>query len=145
ADQRPRFHRLLRIRFLGEAVGTLTRTGMFSAEPTRAWMLAGQTGPGTHAYSAAVGELIANSCTWAFVSCLVTGWLLSSGTVHGPIKVVCHVLLWASLVYVVAAAWAISARVYLIGLILRGIGALPLVGPKLRTDRARVRAVEDGV
>src|SRR5262245_34357707 len=38
ADQRPRFHRLLRIRFLGEAVGTLTRTGMLGAEPARAWM-----------------------------------------------------------------------------------------------------------
>ena len=144
-DQRPPFRRLLRIRFLGEAVGTLTRTGMFGAEPARAWMLAGQTGPGAHAYAAAVSELIANSGVSASVSVAVAGYLLLTSEAHGPIRVICHVLLWSSLVYVSVSAWALAARVYVIGTILRGIGALPVVGRWLRTDRARVRAVEDAI
>jgi hypothetical protein len=55
------------------------------------------------------------------------------------------VLLWSSLVYAVTTVWALSTRVRLVGLILRGLGALPLVGPRLRTDPARVAAVEDAV
>src|SRR5262249_24717014 len=78
-DRRPRFHHLLRIRLFGEAVGTLTRTGMFGAEPTRAWMLADPTGQGAHGYAAAFGELIANSCTSAFVSVIVSAYLLLAG------------------------------------------------------------------
>src|SRR5262249_21383511 len=97
------------------------------------------------AYAAAFAELITNSCTSAFVSVVVSGWLLLAGGVHGPIRVVCHVLLWGSLAYVLAAVFALSARVYLVGLIFRGIGALPVVGRWLKTDRARVRAVEDAI
>jgi len=144
-EQRPRFRTVLRVRFIGEAVGTLTRTGMFSAEPARAWMLAGQTAAGSHGYAAAAGELIANSCTSASVSVVVTGYLLLAGDVHGPIRVVCHVLLWGSLVYVSAAAWALFARVYLISAIVRGVGALPLIGRRLTIDRARVRDVENAI
>jgi len=144
-DQRPPFRRLLRIRFLGEAVGTLTRTGMFGAEPARAWLLAGQTGPGAHAYAAAVSELIVNSAASASVSVAVTGYLLLAYEVHGPIRVVCHVLLWSGIVYVGVAAWALASRVYVIGTILRGLGALPVIGRWLKTDRARVRAVEDAI
>src|SRR5262245_15246581 len=64
-DRRPRFRGLLRIRFFGEVVGALTRTGPFGAEPLRAWMLAGHGSLGPHAYAGAVSELIANSCTSA--------------------------------------------------------------------------------
>ena len=145
SGQRPRFRRLLRIRFLGEAIGTLTRTGSFGAEPTRAWMLASHTGPGAHAYAAAVAELIANSGTSAFVTVVVAGIVLLRADIHGPLRVLCHVLWWSSLVYVSAAVVALAARIYLIGAVLRGIGALPLVGRRLKTDPVRVRAVEDAI
>src|SRR5262249_34342928 len=43
-DRRPSWRRVLRIRLLGEAVGPLTRTGAFGAEPTRPWMHADPAG-----------------------------------------------------------------------------------------------------
>src|SRR5262249_13072880 len=60
ADTRPSLKELLRIRFIGEAAGALTRTGSVAAEPARAWLLANRGGHGVHGYAAAVGELMAN-------------------------------------------------------------------------------------
>src|SRR5262245_57352034 len=126
AGQRPRFRSLLRVRFMGEAVGTLTRTGAFGAEPLRAWMLASQAGPYAHVYAAGTSELIANSCTSGLVTVVVAGYALLGGTVHGPVLVLCHILFWSALVYVSVAVGALAARVYLVGAILRGVGALPI-------------------
>src|SRR5262245_46921533 len=82
AEHRPSWRRVLRIRFLGEAVGTLTRTGSFGAEPTRAWMLAGDAGTGRHGYEAAASELIVNSCTSSAISVAVAGAVLLRSDIH---------------------------------------------------------------
>src|SRR5262249_49178312 len=67
-ENRPSFLRLLRIRFQGEAMGTVTNTGLLGAEPARAWLLGQDEESGSHAYAAAIGELIANN----WMSALVT-------------------------------------------------------------------------
>lgn len=145
ADQRPPWRSLLRIRFLGDAIGAVTRTGMLSAEPVRAWLLAGSAGSGAHAYAAAASELIANSCTSAAVTVAVAGWMLLALELHGSLLVLCHILFWGSLVYICSAVGALAARVYLIGAILGWAGALPFAGRYLRTDPIRVRVTEDAI
>ena len=130
---------------LGEAAGALTRTGPFAAEPARAWMLAGQTIHGVHAYSAVISQLIANSCTSALVTTVVCGFALWRSHLNAQLIALSEVLVWVSLGYVVVAVVALASRVYLIGGILRVVGMLPLVGRRLRTDPAQVRQMEDAV
>src|SRR5262245_26610904 len=67
AGRRPPMTTLLRIRLYGEAAGALTRTGALTAEAARAWLLANRGGQGVSGYSAAVGELVANSVASAAV------------------------------------------------------------------------------
>lgn len=142
---RPSFRARLRIRLVGDAVGALTRTGPFGAEPLRAWMLAGHGGSAPAAYAAAVSEVIANSGTSACVTIVVTAIALTGLELHGPVLVLAHVLLWSSMVYVSLAIYALTARIYLIGVILRVVGRLPAIGRWLATDAMRVRLAEDAI
>jgi hypothetical protein len=144
-DRRPSWRRVLRIRLLGEAVGTVTRTGSFGAEPARAWMLADHAGTGRHGYEAAASELIVNSCASATVSLAVAGAVLLRSDAEGPLRILCHILCWSSLVYMSVIVAALAARLYPIGAVLRGIGALPVVGRWLKTDAVRVRTIEDAI
>jgi len=145
ADTRPSLRELLRIRFLGEAAGALTRTGSVAAEPARAWLLANRGGRGVHGYSAAVGELMVNGATSAAVNVVVAGWVLSTMDLKGPVVLLAHVLLWGSLVYLGAVVGIVVSRVRLLGVCVRVVAALPLVGRWLRTDPAKVRAMEHAI
>jgi hypothetical protein len=144
-DPRPPLTEVLRIRFLGEAAGALTRTGPFAAEPARAWLLGSRGGQGLPGYAAAVGELIANSGTSATVNVVVTGWALSSSFFTGPLVVVAHVLFWGSLVHAGVVVSAVASRVRVLGACARLAGSLPFVGRRVRIDPAKVRQVEDAI
>jgi hypothetical protein len=141
----PPYRRLLRIRFLGEIAGTLTRTGPFVAEPARAWMLAGQATHGAHAYGAAVSELIANSCMSALVSVGAIAFAWATRDLHGQVYVLSVVVFWSSLVYVTAIVVALALRVRLIGPLLRLASRLPGVGKRLKANPRKVEQMEDAI
>src|SRR5262245_10796556 len=65
---------------------------------------------------------------------VVAGFMLRVPEVHGPLRVLCHVLCWSSLVYVCSVAGALMGRVHLMGAILRRIGALPVVRRWVKAD-----------
>ena len=142
---RPPFRQLLRIRFLAETVRVLTHTGPFLAEPARAWMLARQGLAGARAYAAAVSELIANSAVSAAATVFVVGYALSATNLGSELAVLSRVLFWASLIYTLAVVAALATRTYVIGGILRGMGALPVIGRRLKTDPRKVRDMEDAI
>jgi hypothetical protein len=142
ADARPSLTELLRIRFLGEAAGALTRTGSLAAEPARAWLLANRGGRGMHGYSAAVGELMVNGATSAAVNVAVAGWVLSTMAFKGPVAVLAHVILWGSLVYLGAVIGMVVSRERILGVCARAVAALPLLGRRLQKDPAKVREME---
>jgi hypothetical protein len=144
-DRRPALGDLLRIRFLGEAAGALTRTGALAAEPARAWLLANRTGQGVPGYSAAAGELMANSATSAAVNAVVAGYVVMMAAFKGPIAVLAQVLFWGSLVYVCAILAVVVSRVRILGACVRATSRLPLVGRWLRADPAKVRDVERAI
>src|SRR5262249_655869 len=100
--RRPPLLELLHIRLLGEAAGAVTRTGSLAAEPARAYLLANQGGQGALGYSAAAGELLANSAISSTVNIAVAGGVLWTATLKGPVVILAHVLLWPSLVYLSA-------------------------------------------
>ncbi len=143
--QRPSFRQLLRVRLLGEAAGTLTRTGPFAAEPTRALILKGHTLRGAHAVGAAASELIANSTVSALATVAIATYALRAYNLHPAIAVLAHVLLWASLGYAAIAIWALATRRFLIGTIVGVGGRLPWVGGRLRAGHGKVRRMEEAI
>ena len=64
---RPPYRHLLRVRFIGEAAATVTRTGPFAGEPARAFVLARQAEHAARAVGHSASELIANSIMSALV------------------------------------------------------------------------------
>jgi Lysylphosphatidylglycerol synthase TM region len=141
----PRFGRLLQIRFLGEGLRTLTYTGPFLSEPARAWLLARQGLESSHAYGAAVSELIANSAISALVAGLTLAFVLVTVELSRPLAILANVLAWTSLAYVLIVAVALARRVYVIGTLARGIAALPIVGRRFATNPASIRRMEDAI
>jgi hypothetical protein len=144
-DSRPPPRELLRIRLLGEAVGALTRTGPFTAEPARAWLLAGRIQQGMSGYSAAVGELMANSGTSAAVNVAVAGWMLLTAELKGPALVLTHLLLWGSLVYVGVIVGTVASRARILGACVRAARTLPVIGRWLRIDSMKLSEVEHAI
>jgi hypothetical protein len=144
-DSRPALADLLRIRFLGEAAGALTRTGPFAAEPTRAWLLANMDRRGLTGYSAAIGELMANTGTSAAVNVAVTGWALLGADLRGPAAVLAHVALWGSLVYLSAIVGTVVSHVRILETGARVASRLPIVGRRLRMDPEEVQEVERAI
>src|SRR5262245_31677442 len=125
ADRRPPLGELLRIRFLGEAAGALTRTGSLAAEPARAWLLGRWGGQALSGYSAAAGELMVNSATSAGVNVAVAGWVLLTVDLKGPVVVLAHVLLWGSLVYLGVVVGVVLSRLRILGACARVASRLP--------------------
>jgi hypothetical protein len=130
---------------MGEAAGALTRTGSLAAEPARAWLLAGESGQGMFAYSAAIGELMANSVMSAGVNVGVAGWAIVTADLKGPVHILAHVVFWGSLVYASAIVGTILSRVRALGVCARLLGRLPFAGRWLRLDPAKVREIEQAI
>lgn len=145
ADRRPPVEELLRIRLLGEGAGALSRTGALTAEPARAWLLANRGGQGVTGYSAALGELMANSATSAALNVTVAGSVLLTGAVKGPLVVLAHVLLWGSLAHLSFIIGIVVSRVRILGVGARAVARLPVVGRRLRMDPATVRDMEQAI
>jgi hypothetical protein len=145
ADRRPALADLLRIRFIGEATGALSRTGALAAEPARAWILANRGGQGLPGYSAAAGELLANSATSAAVNALIAGCALAMADLKGPIVALAHVLLWGSLVYLGGIVVVVAWRVRILGACARAASGLPIIGRWLSADPAKVCDLERAI
>ena len=145
ADTRPPLGELLRIRLFGEAAGALTRTGSIAAEPARAWLLANRGGRGVRGYSAAAGELMANSATSAGVNVVVAGWMLLTAHLTGHVVILAHVLLWASLVYLSVVVAVIVSRVRILGVCARAAARLPFIGRRLRIDPIKLGEMQQAI
>jgi hypothetical protein len=139
------FAAILRIRFLGELAGSLTRTGPFAAEPARAWLLAGTSQSGAAGYAAAIAELMINSATSAAVNIAVIGWVMSTRDLAGPLRILSHVLFWGSLVYASGIVAAVTLRARFLHAVSRFAGRLPLIGRRLGLDAVKVQDIQDAV
>jgi hypothetical protein len=143
AIHRPPVWELLRIRFLGEAAGALTRTGSFAAEPARAWLLARRAGHAVSGYAAAAGELMANSATSATVNVAVAGSVLLRANLKGPVAVLAQVLFWASLVYLGSVVGVVVSRVRVLEACARMAARVPFAGSRLRAHPGKVQQIRD--
>jgi hypothetical protein len=143
--RRPPYRRLLRVRFIGEAVAAVTRTGPLAGEPARAFVLARQADRAAQAVGNSASELLANSLMSAVVTISVVLAGLWTGRFHGPVHVLALVLFWGSLGFFAIAVTALATRTYVVGGIVAGIGRLPRVGRALTAKAAHVRQAEDAI
>lgn len=137
------YRRTLWIRVSGEAVQFLTATGPFLAEPTKAWLLARGGLTGAEGFAATITEYLVNMLLAALLLAGAAAYLVASMNLGLALDTAARVLAIVSVVFVLVAAVAIWRRIYLIGAVLRGLGAIPVVGPRLRLDPAAVRRFED--
>jgi hypothetical protein len=142
---RPSFVELVRIQFLSQAAGALTRAGGMAAEPARAWLLVGREGQGIPAYAAVIAELAVGSAVSAAVNVIVTGVLLLSDTVSGPLLALTHLLFWGSLVCASVVTAVLTSRFSLLSACSRLARRLPGGGRRLWLATHTVEAMEGAI
>jgi uncharacterized membrane protein YbhN (UPF0104 family) len=143
AQESPSYWEMVRIRFSGDAIQFLTSTGPFLAEPAKVWLL-GRLGLDTkHAVAATVLEYLIYTFTSAVFAVAGLAYLLTHFELAGPARSAAWLIVCLITIFLLAAAYAIIFRIYLIGAILKAAGGLPLIGKKLRYPESDVRATED--
>jgi len=134
---------VLRIRLSGEAIQFLTFSGPLLAEPAKMWLLRSRGLSTKHAVAATVSEYLIYSLTSAAFAIAGLTYLLGNFEVSGPTAVAAKVVVYAMGTFLLAAAWAISFRIYLIGAIIKGLRGLPLIGKHLRFKQQDIDDTED--
>jgi len=137
------YRRALAVRVSGEAVQFLTATGPFLAEPTKAWLLARAGLSGAEGFAATIAEYLVNTLLGSILLAGAMTWLLTQVVLPDALVATAWILLAASVMFFGVAVVAIHRRIYLIGMMLRGVGVLPAVGRRLRLDQGAVRRFED--
>jgi len=138
-----RWRDALWIRLSGEAVQFLTFTGPFLAEPTKAVLLTSRGLTATGGFAATLIEYFASLFIGAAMSIVAIAWLLDTGALTGASRTAGIAIVAGMGAFLVAGGWAIAARFYLLGTILKGIAALPVVRRWVRPDMPAVHRTED--
>jgi len=137
------FRSLVRTQLSGQAVQTLTFTGPFLAEPTRAWMLK-QRGVATgDAFAGVIAEYLVNTFVSAAGSLVGLVWIRGHYTLPPPVDTGARILIVIMAVFLTASAVAIVFRIYLLGTIVAAARRLPIVGRRLRVDPGDMRKMEE--
>lgn len=139
-----RFADVLRIRLAGEAVGRLTFTGPFLAEPAKGWLLTRRGLTAADAFGAIVTEYLLYTVVSSWLAIVALSLLLARGTL--PLRVQSIVAVVIALTIAFLAAFAFAA-VTGIGLIVPILGGSRVVIGARRAERAAraFTAVEEAI
>lgn len=137
------FRDALAIRLSGEAVQSLTVTGPFLAEPTRAWLLERRGLTLTEGFAATITEYLISSFVNAGMAVAGLAYFVlhfepAAGVSAIAIGVVC-----ALSAFLIAAAIAITRRFYLIGTIIAGLARIGVLRGRWRPDMTSINRMED--
>ena len=134
---------VLRIRLSGEAVQFLTSTGPFLAEPTKVWFLRRRGLSTKYAVAATVAEYLIYTLSSAALAIAGLTYLLRNFDLSSPASAAAKILVCVMAAFLLAAIYAISFRIYLIGFIIKGARGLPMIGKHVRLRENDVRDTED--
>ena len=134
---------LLSTQLSGQAVQTLTFTGPFLGEPTRAWQLTRRGVATGDAFAGVIAEYLVNTFLSAALSIAGLVWLRAHVPLPAPVDTAARILIIGMAAFLAASAVAIVFRIHLLGAIVAAAGRLPLVGRRLRIDPADMRRMED--
>jgi hypothetical protein len=130
---------VLRIRLSGEAV----QFGPFLAEPTKVWFLRRRGLSTKYAVAATVAEYLIYTLSSAALAIAGLTYLLRNFDLSSPASAAAKILVCVMAAFLLAAIYAISFRIYLIGFIIKGARGLPMIGKHLRLRENDVRDTED--
>lgn len=131
------------IRFSGEAVQSLTFTGPFLAEPTKAWLLGRRGLTLREGFAATITEYLICTFVAAVMSVVALLYLKQRVELPSVVGGVATGLIWGMSVFLIASAIAIVLRVYLIGNIIAGLAWMGVLGGRLQPDMAWINRMED--
>jgi len=137
------FRSLVWTHLSGQAVQTLTFTGPFLGEPTRAWQLKRRGVATGDAFAGVLAEYLVNTFLSAALSIAGLVWLRSHFALTAPVDTAARILIIAMATFLSASAVAIVFRIHLLGSIVAAAGRLPLVGRRLHIDPGDMRRMED--
>jgi uncharacterized protein (TIRG00374 family) len=138
-----RYSDALSIRLSGEAVHSLTWTGPFLAEPTRAWLLKRRGLTLQEGFAATITEYLINAFVITAMSIAGLALLLWRFEPSGAVSGVAIAMIVIFAAFLLSAAIAISRRFYLIGTIISGLARLGILRGRLRPDMTWINRMED--
>lgn len=143
ANKQVQYWDIVRIRLSGEAIQFLTSSGPFLAEPAKVWLLR-RRGLGTkRATAATVAEYLIYTFTSAAFAIAGLTYLLNNFELSRPASVVAKIVVSVMGIFLLAAACAILCRIYLIGMLVKGVSRLPMIRKSLHFDEKDVSDTED--
>ena len=143
ANKQVRYWDLVRIRLSGEAIQFLTSSGPFLAEPAKVWLLRSRGLSAKRATAATVAEYLIYTFTSAAFAIAGLTYLLNNFELSKPASVVAKIVVSVMGVFLLAAACAILCRIYLIGMLVKGVSRLPVIRKSLHLDEKDVSDTED--
>jgi hypothetical protein len=133
----------LRIRLSGDAMQSLTFTGPFLGEPTKAWLLKGRGLTLTEGFAATLAEYLVNLLLSSAMSIAALIYLLTVTALPASAAGAAKGLVYVSAAFLVTALVAIGLRFYLIGSVIDRLGRIGILRGKLKPDVPAINRMED--
>jgi hypothetical protein len=133
----------LRIRLSGDAMQSLTFTGPFLGEPTKAWLLKGRGLTLAEGFAATLAEYLVNLLLSSAMSIAALLYLLRVSALPASAAGTARGLVYVSAAFLVTAVVAIGLRVYLIGSVIEQLGRIGVLRGRLKPDVPAINRMED--
>jgi hypothetical protein len=133
----------LRIRLSGDAMQSLTFTGPFLGEPTKAWLLKSRGLTLTEGFAATLAEYLVNLILSSAMSIAALLYMLKVTALSASAAGAARGLVYVSAAFLVTALVAIGLRFYLIGAVIERLGRIGVLRGKLKPDVPAINRMED--
>jgi Lysylphosphatidylglycerol synthase TM region len=133
----------LAIRLSGEAVQSLTFSGPFLAEPTRAWLLTRRGLTLQEGFAATITEYLISLFVGAATSIVALVYLVRHFDPAAGVSALAIAVIIFFAVFLIASGAAIGLRFYLIGTIINGLARIGLLRGRLRPNMTWINRMED--
>jgi hypothetical protein len=132
-----------RIRLSGDAMQSLTFTGPFLGEPTKAWLLKGRGLTLTEGFAATLAEYLVNLLLSSAMSIAALLFLLKVTALPASAAGAAKGLVYVSAAFLITALVAIGLRFYLIGTVIERLGRIGVLRGWLKPDVPAINRMED--
>jgi hypothetical protein len=130
------------IRLSGDAMQSLTFSGPFLGEPTKAWLLKSRGLSLTEGFAATLAEYLINLLLCAVMSVGALLYLLRVAALEPSVAGAARGLIYVSVTFLATAVVAIGLRVYLIGAVVDRLGRIGVLRGRLKPDVPAINRME---
>jgi hypothetical protein len=131
------------IRLSGDAIHSLTFSGPFLSEPTKAWLLKRRGLSLAEGFAATLTAALMNLIVGAAMGTAGLLYLLRHGALPRPAAGAVVALVCLNAAFLLAAAVAVGIRFYLIGTVIGWLGRAGILWGRLKPDIAAINKMEN--